>query len=105
MNIADEAIANARNRRDPLSSTRGHTKKLPEGGDLNREVRFLDDSALPPGIEQVSLGQDPTCTLQERLEEQETAVADGKRHSVAQKDPGLGVQHEGTQAKAQPHHA
>ena len=101
---ADEAIADAGDRRDPLAAVGRRTKKLPNRGDLNREVALLDGRPRPPRVHEIGLGDHLARTLQKSFQEPNAATSDGERFTVTEKRPAFWIEQERSENEALPGH-
>ena len=80
-----EAVADARHRRDPVAAVGRGAEQPAERGDLHREVALLDRHAAPAGVEQLGLRQDVAGPSQQLGEQQERrAIAHRHRHALSQ---------------------
>ena len=80
-----ETVADAGDRRDPLPAARRLSQVLPEGSDLNLEIRLFDGGALPSRIDEVGFGQHLARTIQKGCQKKKSPIADWHRFSPAQK--------------------
>ena len=101
---ADEAVADARNRRDPVGAAGHRPEELAQRGDLDREVALLDGRPLPRRIHQIRFRHHLAGLLQQRAEQEHPAVPDRNGQALPEKHPGLRVQDERAEREAQPGH-
>ncbi|MCY1239617.1 hypothetical protein D9M72_524220 [compost metagenome] len=102
---AGEAVADARNRGDPFTAIGGRTEQLPELGDLDGEVAFLDGRVRPGRVHQLRLAQDLAGPADERRKQLQPAVTDGNGIGVPKQRSRTRIKHERTKGKAQFLHA
>lgn len=104
-----EAVADARNRRDPfaapITAICSRAKQLAQQRDLHGEVAFLDGRARPRRIHQLGLAKDFAGSSNERRKQLYPAIANGNGNIVAKQRSRTGIKHERTKGKARSLHA
>ena len=101
---ANEAVADARDRGDPVAAVGRGAEQPAERRDLHREVALLDDHAAPAGVEQLGFGEDVAGSPQHLGQEKRRAIAHRHRHALSQQRSGVGVKDEGTEGEVLPGH-
>ncbi|MEY9163431.1 hypothetical protein ABIE78_001550 [Sinorhizobium fredii] len=99
-----EAVADARNRRDPFTAVGGRTKQLPELRDLDGEVAFLDGRARPSRVHQLGLAQDFAGPSDERRKQLQPTMANGNGIIVPEERSRTRIKHERTKGNTRSLH-
>ena len=100
-----EAVADARNRGDPVAAVGGRAEQLAQERDLDGEVAFLDGGVRPCRVHQLGLAEDLARPADQRGEQALAAVADGDGDVVPKQRSGSRVEHERTEGEARSLHA
>ncbi|MNO51667.1 hypothetical protein D3C76_420660 [compost metagenome] len=95
-----EAVADARNRGDPLTAIGGRTKQLAQQRDLDGEIAFLDDRARPGRVHQLGLAQDFAGPFDECRKQLQRAVTNGNGDTVPKQRSRARIEQERTKGKA-----